>query len=35
MEVYAGVMEYADHHIGRVIDAVDEFACEQLAVCST
>ena len=25
MEVYAGFMEYADHHIGRVIDALDEF----------
>ena len=24
MEVYAGFMEYADHHIGRVIDALDE-----------
>ena len=22
MEVYAGFLEYADHHIGRVIDAL-------------
>jgi len=24
MEVYAGFYEYADHHIGRLIDAIDE-----------
>ena len=24
MEVYAGFMEYADHHVGRVIDALDQ-----------
>ncbi len=24
MEVYAGFMEYADHHVGRVIDALDD-----------
>ena len=24
MEVYAGFLEYADHHIGRVIDALEE-----------
>ena len=24
MEVYAGFLEYADHHVGRVIDALDE-----------
>jgi len=24
MEVYAGFMEHTDHHIGRVIDAIDE-----------
>ena len=24
MEVYAGFYEYADHHIGRLIDALDQ-----------
>jgi arylsulfatase A-like enzyme len=24
MEVYAGFLSYADHHVGRVIDAIDE-----------
>ena len=24
MEVYAGFLEYADHHVGRVIDALEE-----------
>ena len=24
MEVYAGFMEHTDHHVGRVIDAIDE-----------
>jgi arylsulfatase len=24
MEIYAGFLEYADHHVGRVVDAIDE-----------
>ena len=24
MEVYAGFLEYADHHIGRLVDALDD-----------
>ena len=24
MEVYAGFMEHTDHHVGRLLDALDE-----------
>ncbi len=24
MEIYAGFLEYADHHVGRVVDAIDD-----------
>ncbi|HEY5981048.1 MAG TPA: arylsulfatase [Microlunatus sp.] len=27
MEVYAGYLEHADHHVGRVIDAIENLGC--------